>query len=161
MIEQPLNYLSILGGGSEPVGSIPALDNNWMSCANQVVMLDESDDEVPDLEDLSVNDNEEQHRPMFVHSPYGLNTSARDYLSRLVEIYETNGISPINSSSNEYNVAVSVEELLPSIHQIYVDGPSSGRSRIVPVGSSVAAEYVDRIRIRYLRDARFGFMFIF
>ena len=140
LIEQPFNRISILGGGSEPVGSIPTVDKNWMCCANQVVMLDESDDEPLELEVLSVHDNVEQRCVPFLH---GHNNSVSDYWTRQFEIYKENGIGPLVSSSDGESNIASVEELMPSINQMYVNGPSSGRRRIVPVGFNVAAEYVD------------------
>ena len=126
------------------MGSIPILDNNWLCCANQVVMLDDSDEEIPVLEDLSLDNIEVQHRPVVVRSPHGLNVAAIDARILFEEIYATHGVSPVDL--NESTTVISdeiIEESMPSIRHIHVDGPSTGRSRIVPVAFSVAAEYVD------------------
>ena len=85
MIEQPFNYISILGGGSEPVGSTPIIDFNLISCANQVVMLDESDDDIPDLVDLSNDDEIEQQS---VLSSYGVDLVIRDGVSDIESVSE-------------------------------------------------------------------------
>ena len=122
MMEQPFDYLSILGGGSEPVGSTPIVDYNLISCANHVVMVEESDDDVPDLVDPFNDENTEQHSALYSHR---VDSTIRDDVSDIESIGET------------------VEEMMPSIDQRNVNGSVSGKNRIVPVGFIVAAEYVD------------------
>ena len=122
MMEQPFNYLSILRGGSEPVGSTPIVDFNLISCANHVVMVEESDDDVPDLVD-PFNDNGTEQRSTL--SSHRVESTILDDVSDIESIGEI------------------VDEMMPSIDQRNVNGSVSGKSRIVPAGFIVATEYVD------------------
>ena len=144
MIEQPVSYTSILGGGSEPLSSIPILDNNWLCCANQVVMLDDSDKDIPALEDLSQEDIEVNNQHIVFNSPYGLNVSLIDAMILLEDIYANHGASPINSNESTTIVPDEiVSRSMVEIHQTHTDGPFTGRSRIVSIGFRGTAEYID------------------
>lgn len=135
MIEQPVDYISILGGRSEPLGSIPRLDYNWLSCANQAVMLEDSDEYIPALEDLSEDYIEVDNQHIVVNSPNGLNLSPIEAIALLEDIYAGHGVGPIDS--NESTTAVlndSENDSMVEIHQTQAEGPLSGRSRVVSVG---------------------------
>ena len=48
-----------------------------------------------------------------------------------------------DDSSDTESVSELIEEMMPVLDQVYVNGPYSGKSRIVPVGFLVPAEYID------------------
>jgi hypothetical protein len=65
MIDQPFNEISILGEGSEPVGSTPTLDFNSVGWANQVVMFEESDDDSVIFLGVNNNNNNKKQRKYY------------------------------------------------------------------------------------------------
>ena len=144
MIEQPISYSSILGEGSEPLGSIRTIDNNWLCCANHTEMLEDSDDDIPELEDITQNNIECDNQYMVVGSPYGLNRSPIEVLVLLEDLYESNGVSQIESNDSTASVSNDIESYpTVELRQVLVDGQISGRSRIVPLGYRVTAEYLE------------------